>query len=128
MLTEAMLCLALNIFYEAGAEPLEGKIGVANVTMNRVTHEKYPDSICEVVYQPYQFSWTNNPKAKPSGKNWDMSKNIARLYLTVGGFPDITNGATHYHNNTVKPKWSYKMKKLTKIGRHTYYKKSFKAS
>jgi spore germination cell wall hydrolase CwlJ-like protein len=44
-------CLARNIFYEAGAEPLEGKVAVGMVTINRSNDDRYPQSICGVVKQ-----------------------------------------------------------------------------
>ena len=50
-------CLARNIYHEARGESLQGQIAVAAVTVNRVLTKGYPSSICQVVYQPYQFSW-----------------------------------------------------------------------
>jgi len=44
-------CLARNIFYEAGSEPLEGKVAVGMVTINRTQDERYPQSVCGVVRQ-----------------------------------------------------------------------------
>ena len=44
-------CLARNIFYEAGSEPIEGKVAVGMVTINRTQDERYPQSICGVVRQ-----------------------------------------------------------------------------
>ena len=60
-------CLAKNIYYEAGSESYEGKLAVAQVTLNRVNSGKFPTDICSVVYQKTvdqnlkticQFSWT----------------------------------------------------------------------
>jgi len=44
-------CLARNIFYEAGSEPLEGKVAVGMVTLNRTQDERYPQTVCGVVRQ-----------------------------------------------------------------------------
>jgi spore germination cell wall hydrolase CwlJ-like protein len=44
-------CLARNIFYEAGSEPIEGKVAVGMVTINRTQDERYPQSVCGVVRQ-----------------------------------------------------------------------------
>ena len=52
-------CLAMNIYHESRGERLEGQIAVAQVTINRMEHTKWPSTICEVVYQPKQFSWTH---------------------------------------------------------------------
>jgi len=44
-------CLARNIYFEAGSEPLEGKVAVGVVTLNRMRDPRYPSSICGVVNQ-----------------------------------------------------------------------------
>ena len=38
-------CMALNIYREAGNEPFEGKVAVAQVTLNRVDHPAFPNSV-----------------------------------------------------------------------------------
>lgn len=40
---------------EAGNESMSGKIAVANVVLNRLKSEKFPDSISEIIYQRNQF-------------------------------------------------------------------------
>lgn len=40
---------------EAGGESLEGKIAVANVVLNRIKSNKFPNTISGVIYQPNQF-------------------------------------------------------------------------
>jgi spore germination cell wall hydrolase CwlJ-like protein len=121
MLKEALFCLALNIYYEANVEPIEGKYAVAHVTLNRVAHKNYPDKICQVVYEPYQFSWTLEKQKPPTGPGWKEAKRVAKVVLN-GWSPDVTKGATHYHNDTVNPHWAPKLKKIKQIGRHTFYK------
>ena len=44
-------CLARNIFYESGGEPLEGKVAVGIVTINRSQDSRFPSTLCEVVHQ-----------------------------------------------------------------------------
>ncbi len=46
-----MRCLAEAIYFEARSEPEEGQAAVAQVVLNRVMHENYPDTVCGVVYQ-----------------------------------------------------------------------------
>lgn len=120
MTLEALiLCLALNIYFEANTEPLKGQYAVAHVTMNRV-EEKYADNVCKVVYQPNQFSWTKNKPKRPTNQALAQSKEIAVIVLS-GLSKDPTYGATHYHNQTVKPKWRFR--ETVKIANHTFYKK-----
>lgn len=50
----------LDLFFrlveaEAGNENMRGKIAVANVVINRVKDTRFPDTVKEVIYQPYQF-------------------------------------------------------------------------
>ena len=47
-----------NIYFEAGNQSLSGKEAVALVTLNRMRASNYPDTVCGVVYQRKQFSWT----------------------------------------------------------------------
>ncbi len=45
---------------EAGAEPMEGKIAVANVIINRVHDSRFPNTVEGVIYQPNQFEPVSN--------------------------------------------------------------------
>lgn len=51
-------CMAKTIYWEARGEPYKGKLGIAAVIVNRLNHDKFPNTICEVVHQtkPLQFS------------------------------------------------------------------------
>ena len=51
-------CLALNIYHEARSQGTAGIFGVTAVVLNRVNDERFPNTICEVVYQgPTRESW-----------------------------------------------------------------------
>ena len=56
---EKIDCMTANIYHEARGESIKGQYAVAHVTMNRVHHEQFPDTVCEVVFQPKQFSWSH---------------------------------------------------------------------
>ena len=62
MLSAAVICLALNIYHEARGEPIEGQRAVASVTLNRTLDPRWPSTVCGVVYDPQQFSWTSHPR------------------------------------------------------------------
>lgn len=120
----AILCLALNIYYEARGEPIDGQYAVAHVTLNRVHDPAYPNEVCQVVYQKSQFSWTLEAPKPPTGKSWELSVSIASdVVKKRAKRKDNTFGATHYHADYVSPKWSYRLAKVRKIGRHIFYKK-----
>ena len=126
-----LTCLAQNIYYEAGYESEEGKIAVANVTMNRVNSGTFPKSVCGVVYYKHgnycAFSWAcdNKPDTPPNNKSYIDAIRIAKLALT-GALEDVTNGADHFHEVRVRPKWSRTMVKTTQIGRHIFYNSSYR--
>ena len=44
-------CLATAIYFEARGEPMVGQVAVAQVIINRVDDERFPDTVCEVVKQ-----------------------------------------------------------------------------
>jgi N-acetylmuramoyl-L-alanine amidase len=121
-------CLARNIYYEARGESIKAQIAVANVTINRTKHSKYPDSICRVVYQPHQFSWTTRYKRPHESKvdivAWRLAVKIARNAIR-GKYGDVTKGSTHYHNVRVRPRWanSKKIRRVARIDKHVFYRK-----
>jgi spore germination cell wall hydrolase CwlJ-like protein len=121
--SKELQALALNIYHEARGEPEEGMRMVGEVTINRVASSRYPDNICDVVYQKSQFSWVSKKSKIPREKeSWDKSLEIASELLTddMSSYPHM---ATHFVNlNVVKPKWIKKFNKVDTIGDHTFYR------
>jgi len=125
-------CLALNIYREAGHEPFEGKVGVAQVTLNRVADPKFPNTVCEVVYEKTavyakvicQFSWycdANHRNRKINPTAYADSYAVAKKVYLEGFKLDGLNNALYYHADYVSPNW--KLERITKIGAHIFYKK-----
>jgi hypothetical protein len=131
LLASAITCLALNVYFESRNQPLLGQMAVAAVTLNRADGDK--EKICQVVTQPYQFSWTIN-RLKKHGKYyvlpnkyvpknieaWIQSWQVAEKILKNGA-QGIVHGATFYHATWVNPSWDDKMKKVAQIGDHVFY-------
>lgn len=115
-------CLALNVYHEARGERVEGQIAVAQVTINRVNHHKFPGTICEVVYQPKQFSWTHLIKdhTPKETKAYENAMVIARDVM-IGNVDDPTHGAVYYHASYVNPNWADFMDLSKVIGSHLFY-------
>jgi len=123
-------CLTQNIYWEAASEPFEGKVAVAQVTMNRVTSGQFPDNVCGVVYQKNvfyskvvcQFSWACNGthKVRPIyAPLYRESEEVAKKVLLENfRLPSLKN-AMYYHADYVKPGWG--KTPITKIGRHVFY-------
>jgi len=113
-------CLLANIYHEARGEGVEGMQAVALVTLNRARQQAR--SVCAVVYQHKQFSWANtsNGRNKPLD-DVDAAISVVAQVLS-GKVDDITHGATHYHAQSVKPKWARKTKPVATINKHLFYK------
>lgn len=107
-------CLVDNIYYEARGEPLEGQIAVARVVLNRVG--VWAPTVCKVVYQPHQFSWTSNKiKLLQDRTAYEVAWRAAWMSRNYS----LT--ATHYHSLKVSPKWAKSLTKPTTIGNHVFY-------
>ena len=73
LLETAFICLALNTYHEAKNQSLVGQIATAQVVMNRVEDNRFPNTICEE-------SNKDNPAKDHLGKT--QKKNI-RLNIDV---------------------------------------------
>lgn len=116
--------LALNIYHEARGEDLDSQQLVGEVVLNRIESVSYPNTVCEVVYQKSQFSWTTKKNVVPTEEEaWETAKNIAEDLLT-GEIEYFDNGATHFINpNGVSkmPGWTKKFEMVGKHGSHVFY-------
>ena len=124
-------CLARNIYYEAKGEPFEGKVAVAQVTLNRVESGLFPADICKAIYQKNvffdkvicQFSWYCDKAAtkKPIHvDSYNECYTVAKKVLLEGFRLDGLTEALYYHANYVNPGW--KKQKIATIGNHIFYK------
>jgi len=117
--------LALNMYHEARGDGPDAMQMVGEVTLNRVEHKSYPDTICEVVYQRKQFSWTHtisNHKPRET-KAWRQALEIA-TDLISGNIDYFGTRATHFLNpNKVSklPRWAREFQRVGKIGGHVFY-------
>ncbi len=132
---EQAMCMALNIYYESRSDNLAGQYAVADVVLNRLHDDRYPNTVCEVVkqgptkeswktkqdpdlseseriYNPIrhkcQFSWYCDGKSDdPKDETgWVQAQYVAGAILYSDKYRGITEGATHYHATYVKPRWA----------------------
>jgi len=124
-------CLAKNIYHEAGSEPFEGKIAVAQVTMNRTNSGKFPGDVCKTIFQKNvfyekvvcQFSWTcdRDVAFKPTNRaNYNESMIAAQKVLLEDYRLPGLKDALYYHADYINPGW--KKVQVAKIGHHIFYK------
>ena len=123
-------CLTRNIYWESATEPFEGKVAVAQVTINRVESGRFAPDICGVVYQKNvvydrvicQFSWNcdGSSKIRPIyPAHWKESEEVAKKVLLEGfRLPSVKN-ALYFHADYVNPRWG--KPQVAKFGRHIFY-------
>lgn len=137
MLDTALICLATNIYWEARNQSTIGQVAVAQVVMNRVADDRFPNTVCEVVTQGQTYSWkpelpiknrcqfswycdgkSDEPKDKEA---WEKALLMASgVYLNK--LNDFVDGATHYHANYVLPDWSESKQYVVRIDDHVFYR------
>jgi spore germination cell wall hydrolase CwlJ-like protein len=122
-------CLAQAIYFEARGEPLEGRMAVAQVVVNRVADSRWPNDVCAVVFQDQrrrhrcQFSFACDGHSDRPREDfaWSSALKLART-VTAGHLRDLTGQATHYHALGVKPFWASVFTPTVTIGRHRFYR------
>ena len=138
---EHVKCLALNMYHEARDQGTAGKLAVSAVVINRVSDSRFPNTICEVIKQgPTRKSWRDPSVSYPiknrcqfswycdgisdevkDEKTYQKILDFARLIMHNDiQFVDITDGATHYHADYVKPDWADTKTRTTEIGDHIF--------
>lgn len=125
-LDEQANCIAVAVYHEARGETAEGQLAVAKVIMNRAASGRYPATWCEVVKQPWQFSFVNPrtgdfPYTDQSSDSWRKAVGITRL--AIGNVvPTLTNDVLWYHADYVAPSWGRRLTRVDKIGAHIFYR------
>lgn len=126
---ENLKCLAEALYFEARGETVKGQFAVAEVIMNRVKSARFPDTVCEVIYQgtgkryQCQFTYTCDGRKEVIAEKqaYLRVQKVARAILDgMGG--DLTNGATYYHTTAVQPRWARRFTQTARIGVHLFYR------
>ncbi|WP_234984194.1 cell wall hydrolase [Roseivivax jejudonensis] len=122
-------CLTEALYFEARGESLRGQFAVAEVILNRVDSPRYPDSVCGVVNQTCQFSYTCDglPETMHEARAKTQVGKVAGLMLE-GAPRELTDGATHYHTVAVSPRWANAFPMTAQIGVHRFYRQPLQIS
>jgi spore germination cell wall hydrolase CwlJ-like protein len=116
-ITKEVQCLAMSIYYEAKGESITGQYAVADVVLNRVEDQRFPDTVCEVITQKNQFHWK---KIVPrSDANWLLAVSIAKDVINNDTYRGITEGAVFFQRSARIP--VYADEKTKKIGNHNFF-------
>jgi spore germination cell wall hydrolase CwlJ-like protein len=127
---KAEKCLADAVYFESRGETLRGQMAVAQVVMNRVFSRFYPNNVCSVVYQnahrrlacQFTFACDGIRDRVTEPDMWVQAKRIAKDTLDGKIWLPEVGHATHYHAYWVRPSWVNEMKKMYKLGVHTFYR------
>ena len=128
-------CLAEALYFEARGENVKGQFAVAEVILNRVDSERFPNSACGVINQgtgkkyQCQFTYTcdGHKEVIKEPRAYERVAKVARFALD-GAAPKLTKGATHYHTTAVNPRWSKVYTKTTSIGVHIFYRHTWRTA
>ncbi|MBL4645991.1 MAG: hypothetical protein COA52_20195 [Hyphomicrobiales bacterium] len=123
-------CLAAAVYFEARGESKKGQAAVAQVILNRVKAPAYPSTICGVVYQnkkwrnrcQFSFACDGIRDRIKDKKSYKQAAKVAKSVTRGKTWLKAVGSSTHYHATYVKPKWARKMKRMTKIGTHIFYR------
>ena len=119
-MTSALLCLATAVYFEARGEDIMGQMAVAQVVVNRMEDPRYPNTICDVVWEDRAFSFTHDGRSDTMKHPESRSKAlyVAKSTLDGGGI-GITS--THYHTTDVDPFWNKHYDLDGQVGNHIFY-------
>ncbi|SEI20753.1 cell wall hydrolase [Pseudomonas fuscovaginae UPB0736] len=125
---DTITCLSRTIYWEAkGGQPADME-AVASVVLNRLGHEGFPGTICEVVKQgsekkACQFSWWCDGRSDDVQEEdrYALAKEIARKALNQQ-LKDRTHGAMYFHDRSVSPDWAKQYIRTAETGKFLFYK------
>lgn len=122
-LDEQANCLATAVYFEARGESLDGQLAVARVVMNRAASGQYPSTWCDVVKQPWQFSFVQGGQfpAITDMDSWKTAQGVARVAM-ANIVPSLPSNVLWYHANYVHPSWGSRLTQYERIGAHIFFK------
>ena len=110
--------LSRVIYTESGNQPLEGKMAVGNVVMNRVKHPSFPNTVEGVLAQKNQFTtyWSGHiARSSPNAE----SVIAAKLVLDGGVVEEVKNAL--YFDSAASSWASRNRTCVAVIGGHRFY-------
>lgn len=122
-LDEQANCVATAVYFESRGESLQGQLAVAKVVMNRAASGQYPSSWCEVVKQPWQFSFVRRgswPQIRDI-ESWRTAEAITRIAM-ANAYQSVPADVLWYHANYVSPSWGRRLDQVAQIGAHVFYR------
>ena len=123
ILVEHKFYLAINDYHEARGEPIEGRIAIGHIVLNRCL--KHGVSVKDVILKPWQFSWHNHNSYPAITDMVALQKSLEIPDMVINerlSGKDLWR-ADHYFNPSIAlPSWAEKMTFIKRIGNHDFYR------
>ena len=119
-------CLTQVLYYEARGEGERGQLAVADVVLQRKNSKYHPNTICGVVYQPYQFSFVSDGSMlrEIDVEAWTKADDLSARILRGEVKTSLTGRAQFYHTKDIRPEWAASMVMTAEIGNHIFYRRA----
>lgn len=120
---EDLQCMTDNIYFESRGEPLLGQTLVGLSVLNRVDDSRWPNSVCEVIYQRKQYSWTLERKKPIKDRETYLLINNLAYALLAAKDEQYSFNVTNYLRCDWRDKvdWWKEMTFIGQIGAHCFY-------
>ena len=130
--TNDLQCLTDTVFHEARDQSEKGQYLVYRSIINRVNNKRWPNTICGVVNQPKQYSYTlEHPnilkeKARKEKATYDRIRLLSKSWLEIKTKPlKGYEGINHYLRCDIIHRVTWDFSKMTFLGRegdHCFYR------
>ena len=127
--SKEMKCLATAVYFEARGEPIAGQAAVAQIVLNRLKSDRYPKSVCGVVYEnaqrrnrcQFSFACDGKSDVPHEAAAWRRARTVAAEVLAQRRQVWVLGSATLYHARYVRPAWAPRVELVSRIGQHLFY-------
>lgn len=116
-------CMAKIVHHEAGNQPREGQIAVAQTLLHRMKSGKFGGSICEVANQPGQFFDTTSYRPSRDSDSWVSAVDVSRAVLRGDEDDDVAPGAMYFRASSRRANSFFRTRqRVGAIGDHIFYR------
>jgi len=115
-------CLSYAIYHEARSESFKGQLMVGFVIRNRVNASPWADSFCDVIREPWQFSFYDQIGFARMHEEDAAAKASEIAWMVASSRSPFSECVLYYHADHVKPNWDYeKIEVYDIVGSHIFY-------
>ena len=120
-------CLSVNSYHEGRSESDVANMAIMTTVYARsLLGGRYGDTICEVVFKPYAYSWTSDglsDRIRDKGQYERLYKLSEEFLTHKDMYLKLFENIDHYHKVGHKTDWNYR--KLDYVGRfddHVFFR------